>query len=317
MTPPLQRYPLVLRLLLMFSMFLFNISVVSYLALTLAQSLFNLENINVIAEGSVSTPAEINAFLLIQAISSLGGFLLTAMMFAVLESGEYKHHLRLNTFPSLKMVLLAVAAVIVSQFFIEYLVSVNQSVELPANLQFLKEYQQKTEALTEKLMNFTGVGQFIIVSIVVALIPAIGEEFFFRGLILGDLLRGKVRAVIAIPATGFLFAISHFQYDNVLAIWILGSFLGYLYYVSGSLWLPIAAHFTNNFLAVLLKYLFNLGYISKEFAEAQTPLYLTLISVAVFAVFIFLFHKWKNPDNFVEPVEEEEEVNNVQEENYR
>ena len=87
MTPPLQRYPLVLRLLLMFSMFLFNISVVSYLALTLAQSLFNLENMNSIAEGSVSTPAEINAFLLIQAISSLGGFLLTAMMFAVLESG--------------------------------------------------------------------------------------------------------------------------------------------------------------------------------------------------------------------------------------
>lgn len=309
MIPPLQRYPLVLRLMLMFSMFVFNISVVSFLALTFAQSFFNLENINSVSEGIVSSPVEIDAFLFIQAISSLGGFLLTAMMFAVLESGEYKHHLRLKTFPSLKMVLLAAAAVIVSQFFIEYLVSLNQAIELPANLKFLKEYQEKTEALTEKLMSFTGIGQFVVVSVVVAIIPAIGEEFFFRGLILGDLLRGKVRAVIAIPATGLLFAISHFQYDNVLAIWILGSFLGYLYYVSGSLWLPIAAHFTNNFLAVLLKYLFNLGFISKEFAEAQTPLYLTLISVAVFAVFIFLFHKWKNPDTFVEEEETEETEN--------
>lgn len=316
MTPPLQRYPLALRLLLMFSMFLFNISVVSFIALTVAQSLFNIENINGIAGGTLSSPADVYAFLLIQAISSLGGFLLTAMMFAVLESGEYQHHLRLKIVPSVKMILLAVAAVIVSQFFIEYLVGLNQSIELPANLKFLKDYQQKTEALTEAIMNFTGIGQFIIVSIVVALIPALGEEFFFRGLILGDLLKGKVHAAVAIPVTGLLFALSHFQYDNIIAIWILGSFLGYLYYVSGSLWLPIVAHFTNNFLAVLLKYLFNLGFISKEFAEAQTPLYLTLLSVAVFAVFIFLFHKWKNPDTFVEP-EEEEEVKNVQEENYR
>ena len=89
---------------------------------------------------------------------------------------------------------------------------------------------------------------------------------------------------------------------------VLGSFLGYFYYVSGSLWLPIAAHFTNNFLAVLMKYFYNIGMISEDMANAKTSLYLTVISLAIFAVFIFLFNKWKNPAKFVE-IEESESLN--------
>ena len=155
-------------------------------------------------------------------------------------------------------------------------------------------------------MNFKDVGHLIFVSIVVALIPAVGEEFFFRGLLLGDLLKGKIHPAIAIPVTGLIFAVSHMEFDNTIAIWALGSFLGYLYYVSGSLWLPIAAHFTNNFMAVLLKYFFNLGMISEDVANAKTPLYATVLSFALFALCIFLFNKWKNPATFVE-IEEEVE----------
>jgi hypothetical protein len=120
-----------------------------------------------------------------------------------------------------------------------------------------------------------------------AVIPAVSEEFFFRGLLLGDLLKGKVHPVLAVGLTGFIFAISHAQFENTLAIWALGSFLGYLYYVSGSLWLPIMVHFVNNFLALLLKYLFNLGVISSDLAEAKTPLYATVISILIFSGFIF------------------------------
>ncbi len=307
MVPPFQKYPLVLRLLLMFSMFVFNISVVSFLALTLAQTIFSLPNAHAVVEGTFTNQSEVNAFLFIQGLSSLGGFALTALMFAVLEAGEFKHRLRVVIYPSARLIVMAVAAIIVSQFFIEFLVSINQSIVLPESLQFLKEYQKKSEAITEAMMNFTGIGQFILVSIVVAVIPAIAEEFFFRGLMLGALLRAGKHPLVSILFTGLVFSVSHFGFDNILAIFILGSFLGYLFYISGSLWLPIAAHFTNNFLAVLLKYLFNLGYISSQVAEAKTPIYITLISLVVFSLFIFLFYKWKNPDTFVETEETVEE----------
>ena len=306
MTPPFKRYPLPIRILLLFSLFLFNMGVVSFIALFFAQKLFNLENAQQVIEGTFTGPNDINAFLFIQGITSLGGFVLTAMMFAVLASGEFKHYLRVNIYPSAKMILLAVASVLVAQFFIEYLVEVNQQISIPASLSFLNDYQKKAAVITEAMMNFKDVGHLIFVSIVVALIPAVGEEFFFRGLLLGDLLKGKIHPAIAIPVTGLIFAVSHMEFDNTIAIWALGSFLGYLYYVSGSLWLPIAAHFTNNFMAVLLKYFFNLGMISEDVANAKTPLYATVLSFALFALCIFLFNKWKNPATFVE-IEEEVE----------
>lgn len=307
MNPPLQRYPLGIRIILMFCMFLFNMSIVSFIAIAAVPSIFGIENVADVLAGKLNGAAELNAFFFIQGVSTLGGFALTAMMFAVLETGEFKHHLRLKIYPSFKIILLTALSIIVSQFFIEFLVEINQKISLPASFQFVYDYQKQAEEVTEALMNFTDIGHLILASIVMALIPAIGEEFFFRGLLLGDLLKGKVHPAIAISVTGLIFAISHMQYDNTLAIWALGSFLGYLYYVSGSLWLPIAAHFINNFLAVLLKYLFNLGIISSDLAEAKTPLYATIISLLIFAAFIYLFNKWKNPSTFVEPEEEETE----------
>jgi len=87
MTPPFQRYPLVLRIFLMFSMFVFNISIVSGVALLAAKSIFNIDNASEVSGGTLNGANDINAFLFIQGISSLGGFVLTAIMFAVLESG--------------------------------------------------------------------------------------------------------------------------------------------------------------------------------------------------------------------------------------
>ena len=274
--------------------------VVSFIAMFLAQKIFNLENTQSIIEGTFTGANDINAFLLIQGITSLGGFVLTSMMFAVLESGEFKHYLRLKTLPSIKVITLAVSSIVVAQFFIEYLVEINQKIALPPSLSFFAEYQKKAEEITIAMMDFKDLGHLIFVSFVVALIPALGEEFFFRGILLGDLLKGKIHPTIAIPVTGLVFALSHLEFDNTIAIWALGSFLGYLYYTSGSLWLPIAAHFTNNFLAVLMKYCFNLGLISEDMANAKTPLYITVVSLAIFVLFIFLFNKWKNPATFVE-----------------
>ncbi len=303
MRPPFKPYPLALRIIMMFCMFLFNIGIVQFIAVMVAQKIFNLDNIEGVLQGNFAEPNALAAFLLIQGLSSIGGFVLTAMMFAVLESGEFKHHLRINTFPSAKLILLAVLSIIVAQFFIEFLVEINKKIPLPVSLQALDDIQKRAEEITNALMNFKDVGHLIAVSMVMALIPAIGEEFFFRGLLLGDLLKGKIHPAIAIPVTGLIFATTHLEFDNTIAIWALGSFLGYLYYVSGSLWLPIAAHFTNNFMAVLMKYFYNLGMISEDMANAKTPVYATVVSIAVFAVLIFLFNKWKNPATFVETEE--------------
>ena len=60
----------------------------------------------------------------------------------------------------------------------------------------------------------------------------------------------------------------------------------------------MAAHFTNNFLLILLKYLYNSGFIKADIAEADMPLYATLVSIALFLVCLFILSKWRRPVDF-------------------
>ena len=309
MAPPFQKFPLGIRLVFMFFMLVFNMGIVAYIAILFIPKLFGIDQPETLYSSIPKTLNQVNAFLFIQAISSMGGFMLTAVMFAQLESGRAGDWLKLNRPVPVKIILLAVFAVLVAQFFIDFLVEVNSKIPLPASLKYLAESQKEMEQKISAILNFKQFGQFIIVSFVIAVIPALGEEMFFRGLLLGDLLKAKVHPAVAITVTGFIFSIAHAEYNNILAIWALGAFLGYLYYISGSLWLPIAAHFVNNFLEVLAKYLYNIGVISSDVAEASTPVYITIVSILIFAGCIFVFNKWKVQPDFAEPEDDTEFTN--------
>ncbi|MCW5907651.1 MAG: CPBP family intramembrane metalloprotease [Chitinophagales bacterium] len=312
--PPFKGYPLILRIVLMFSLLVVFMSVASYAAFLSIHSLFGVEKPEEVVKGIFTSATDRYAFLYVQAISSLGGFLLAALAFSVLESFSPAKHLRLNVLPSLLMLVLAVAAVIIVQFFVEFLVEVNSKLPLPAGLGNIDEHQKEIEELTKRLLDFKDLPTLLVTSIVMAVIPAVSEEFFFRGLLLGDMLKSRFHPVISIVLSGLFFAVFHFEFNNTLAIWVLGSFLGYLYYVSGSLWLPIAAHFINNFFAVLLKYLFNIGVLSSDLAEASSPWYLTLASVILFSGCAYLFYRWRKPDDFYEPEYETEVTEHADEE---
>ncbi len=303
MTPPLSKYPLPVRLTLMFSMCLFNLGAVSIVAMYIAEKIFGIDSVSEVVSGVFHSNTELYAFLFVQGVVSLGWFALTAVMFSALEAGEVVRHLRIDVFPPVKFLVLTVFAILAVQFFIEYLVETNQKIPLPSFLSFLEKLQQQSKTVTDSVMKMNTLPQLLAVSLVMAVVPAIAEEFFFRGLVLGDLLKAKANPVFSIVFTGFAFAVLHLEFDYTLAIWALGIFLGYLYYISGSLWLPVAAHFANNFLAVQFKYLYNKGIITNDITEAKTPLYITLISLAVFALCIFLFYKWQNRVSFVEETE--------------
>lgn len=299
MNPPLKQFPVILKSILMFSLLMVFMSVVSYFGYLSLHGLFGVEKPEKVVEGVFTGANDIKAFLFYQAITSLGSFLLTAYLFSALESGKPLEHLRLKSPVGIKFIVLGIFAMVAAQFFIEFLVEVNSKLPFPASV--VDEYQKKIAAITNALMDFKDVPRLLFTTFVLAIVPAFAEEFFFRGLFLGDMLKNKVNPVFAIALSGLFFALAHFEFNNTLAIWVLGSFLGYLYYVSGSLWVPIAAHFTNNFLTVLLKYLFNIGVISTDFAEAATPWYLTLTSMLLFSGCIYLFYKWRIAPSFEEP----------------
>lgn len=301
--PPFKGYPLVIKIVLMFSLLMVFMSVTSYAAFLSIHSLFGVEKPEDVVKGIFTLANERYAFLYVQAISSLGGFLLTAFVFSALESFSPVKYLRITVPLTLPLLILAVAAIIIAQFFVEFLVDINSKLPIPKELLNLDEHQKEIEALTKRLLDFKDLPTLLMTSLVMAVIPAVSEEFFFRGLLLGDMLKSRFHPVAAIVLSGLFFALFHFEFNNTLAIWVLGSFLGYLYYISGSIWLPIVAHFINNFFAVFLKYLFNIGWLSSDLAEASSPWYLTFVSIILFLGCAYLIYRWRKPDDFYEPEE--------------
>jgi membrane protease YdiL (CAAX protease family) len=79
-----------------------------------------------------------------------------------------------------------------------------------------------------------------------ALLPGLAEEAYFRGLVQGVFGRGA----FAILGSGFVFAVFHLDPVQAAGVLPVGLYLAWLRDRTGSLWVPIAAHVANNSAAI-------------------------------------------------------------------
>jgi len=97
--------------------------------------------------------------------------------------------------------------------------------------------------------------QFLVAVLVIGLVPALVEEFLFRGLI----LRGyeKFGSKIAIVVTGILFGMLHLQLMSIPSIILIGVVMSYVVYRTNSILAGIIYHFLHNTIAVAILYMQN------------------------------------------------------------
>ena len=136
-----------------------------------------------------------------------------------------------------------------------YLISLNQGVEFPAWMSeaedYFRESEEKAKTLTGSLLSSGQTKELIIAVILMAIIPGIVEEFFFRGIVQVQLQDVFKNPHYAIWLAAFLFSFFHFQFFGFLPRLVLGALLGYLFIWSKNILVPCAAHITNNLIAVM------------------------------------------------------------------
>lgn len=81
-----------------------------------------------------------------------------------------------------------------------------------------------------------------------AVVPAVGEEFLFRGVV-GRGLTARCGIVMGVFITSLLFACVHLYPPQVIALIPLAIFLHVSYLATRSFWAPLLVHFFNNALA--------------------------------------------------------------------
>ena len=153
------------------------------------------------------------------------------------------------------MLLVGVILMFVSLPLTNILGTWNEKVNFGESLEtLLKMLEDAAGDLTERMLQVDTIWGLLGNLLVIALIPAIGEELTFRGVLQQSLTR-RFNPHLAIWLSAFIFSFIHFQFYGFLPRMFLGLILGYMFYYSGSLWTSILMHFINNGTAVVVAYL--------------------------------------------------------------
>ena len=120
----------------------------------------------------------------------------------------------------------------------------------------IKELEKQQSDIANSFLEKQSFSMYIFNLFVIALIPAVGEELLFRGLIQKALYHRTKNVHIAIWCTGILFSAIHLQFYGFFPRMFMGVLFGYFVAWSGSLWVSMACHFMNNALIITSKYLF-------------------------------------------------------------
>ena len=238
----------------------------------------------------------------IQGITQLLSFLVpVALMVIIYYRGRQREFCRLD-FSGQKWLyaLVGVVTILLVVPLNDWLAQWNDTWNLGRLGELLRSLQEQTEGIVEQMMSTDTVGGLLANLLVVALIPAVCEEIFFRAGIQNLLQRWlsadgrKPWGVhLAIWLTAIIFSLVHGEIFSFMPRLVLGLILGYLYVYGGSVLPNMLAHFTNNALVVVLYWLVARGVLDID-PEAPLQCSTELIvccSVAVVMLFVVTFSK--------------------------
>lgn len=98
-----------------------------------------------------------------------------------------------------------------------------------------------------------GIAGFALSVIAIAVVPALIEEFLFRSVIMGSLL--KYGKAFAIFTSSMLFALIHGNLVQIPFAFLVGLVIGAMVVETNSIWTGVIIHFINNFISVCMDYL--------------------------------------------------------------
>lgn len=302
-----------LQAIVLFLLCFFGVTIFMFLANGLINALWG---VNVLSSPSVMTDygnpqiIQINRVMLL--FQHLGMFVLPAVVFGMLTTRYWKNFLgfRYTTWPFLAG---AVLVMIAAMPAINAFAWLNEQIRLPDALSGIQEalngMEENAAALTRAITETSSVPVLIFNVLVIAVLPALGEEMIFRGALIPLFIRWTGKKHSAIWISAVLFSAMHMQFYGFIPRMLLGALLGYLFIWSKSLWTPILAHFTNNGLAVLIIYSIQRDYVSEEvdsFApNAEALLWFLLSGVCIAAICYGLYRlSLRDPRSIVPEVPE-------------
>lgn len=234
------------------------------------------------------------SLLLMQSIVSIGSFIAPPLALHIFEKRSGSDYLKLNVKISGKTAILTVVLMFCIAPFIEWTLKINQMIDLPAFMegveQWMRDKERELAELTRQLLTMKTPADLIKNIIVVAVIPAIGEEFLFRGCFQTIITKITRNQHLGIWLAAAIFSAIHIQFLGFFPRMFLGALFGYIFVWTGSIWPAVLAHFINNASAVISAYMIqSQGKSLDSMEDPSTSLTAAAasLSISLFLCYIF------------------------------
>ena len=254
----------------------------------------------------VMNPANANAVRLMQFISTLFLFFLPAWFYAKICHSKAMPHLGFIKIPSIKQLMLVFAIMFFALFIVGALAELWQQIPFPKYWQLkFKATEEDYSKQMQVMARMNGVGDYLISITIVALLPAMFEELFFRGAVQNLFSRWFKKPIWAIVITAIIFSAIHGSYDGFVPRFVLGFILGWLFYRTGNIWINIAAHFINNAIGITVLYYYSKPGVATDMAKIDDhfPIWMGLVGIAGVVGFLHAFDK-VSKDEIIRPGQE-------------
>ena len=250
--------------------------------------------------GTAGAEGNINIFRYLQVVNQIGIFILPALLFGILVKRNFIYYFHLEKVVLWKNLLAVFILLFTILPLINFLATFNEAIELPEFMggaeQWMKEREEAARRLTGRFLETTTAKGLFINMFIMAVIPAIGEELFFRGALQQIFTRWFNNVDWAIIFTSVLFSALHLQFFGFLPRFLLGVIFGYLFYWSRTIWLPIFAHFVNNGAAVVVAFLAARGNIDtgmEQFGNYNGDAIMITMSTLFSALLLYYIYRKK------------------------
>jgi uncharacterized protein len=213
-------------------------------------------------------------------LNHLFSFLIPSIFFTwFLYKKDSLDFLTLKKTPSIQNIILGILILLVALPFVQYTFFLNKMMPLP---EWMHSAENNTEILIKGLLKTDYTYEVFLNVLVIALIPAIGEELVFRGIVqqkIMQLLNNNHH--VSIWLTSGIFSAIHLQFEGFFPRMILGAVLGYLFYYTKNIWVAIVAHFFNNASQIVAYQAFKDKKTTIDLENMEVPWVAGLLSLAM------------------------------------
>jgi uncharacterized protein len=209
----------------------------------------------------VSNPENLTFLKYLQTLQAIGLFIIPAFIIGYIFDKSSLNYLAFKKNISFYSIFSIATIMLCSLPVINFLAKLNSDMQFPEFLKqvelWMKDKETAAQQITEAFLKMDSIGMLLFNIFMIGILPSIGEELIFRGILQRIFTEWTKNIHWGILIAAILFSGMHMQFYGFLPRFVLGALFGYLFYWSGSIWVPILAHFINNTTAVVLYYFYS------------------------------------------------------------